>query len=49
MIDKDKALEAWEQLDAIIDHLNWSGVLINNELCEVEESMNIIYQFIKEK
>ena len=49
MIDKNKALEAWKQLDAIIDSLDWSGALANNEMCRAEESMNIIYQFIKEE
>lgn len=49
MIDKNKALEAWKRLDAIIDDLDWSGALANSEMCTVEESMNIIYQFIKEE
>lgn len=49
MIDKNKALEAWKQLDAIIDSLDWSGALANSEMCRVEESMNIIHRFIKEE
>lgn len=49
MIDKNKALEAWKHLDAIIDSLDWNGAFSDSEMYTVEESMNIIYRFIKEE
>lgn len=46
MTEKIKALNAWEQLDAIIDSLDWQGVFDEQELREIEESMSIMLQFI---
>lgn len=45
-ITKNETLKAWEQLDAIIDSLDWQGVFDEQELQEIETSMSIMLQFI---
>lgn len=49
MVTKNDAVKALETLDGIIDNLDWSGVFIDNELNDVEKSMAILYEFLKQE
>lgn len=49
MVTKSDAIKAWETLDSIIDSLDYSGVFIDNELNDVEKSMAILYEFLKQE
>ena len=49
MVTKSDALKALETLDGIIDSLDWSGVLIDDELNDVEKSIATIQQFIEQE
>ena len=49
MVTKSDAIKAWETLDSIIDNLDYIGVFIDNELNDVEKSMTILYEFLKQE
>ena len=49
MVTKNDAIEAWTILDDIIDELSWSSTFTNNELNNIERSITILQEFIKQQ
>ena len=49
MVTKNDAVKAWEILDSIIDSLDYNGVFIDDELKDVEKSMTILREFLKQE
>ena len=49
MVSKIDAGKAWEILDSIIDSLDYNGVFIDDELNDVEKSMTILREFLKQE
>ena len=49
MVTKNDAVKAWEILDSIIDSRDYNGVFIDDELNDVEKSMTILREFLKQE
>ena len=49
MVTKNDAVKAWEILDSINDRLDNNGAFIDDELNDVEKSMTILREFLKQE
>ena len=49
MVTKNDAVKACEILYSIIDSLDYNGVFIDDELNDVEKSMTILREFLKQE